>query len=131
MTQPPDHVDTLDLLKGRPTDPAKLRALRWAVIAMGVVLLAGFGAVVARIVYLTTRTSPTDVTQAVKTGPAIRSLVSRIDVVLPANAKIVSQSLSAGTLAIHYDVNGLASIVIVDLETGLPVSTLHINNGSK
>ena len=128
MTQPPDPVDTFALLQARPGDPANLRALRWAVLAMGVVLLAGFGVVIARIVYLTTRPTASDpvrvVTQPQQPGPDLT-------LALPPGAKILSQSISANRLSVHLEAGGAQSIIIFDLETGRPVTRVAITSETK
>lgn len=132
MTQPPDPVDTFALLAARTDDPPNLRALRLAVVAMGVVLLAGFGAVIARIVYLTTRPAMTAaVSEPVRTPAGPHAIAADLTLALPPGAKIISQSVGANQLAVHYEAGGVARIVILDLETGRQVSAIVITTDSK
>lgn len=137
MTQPTDPVDTpidtFSLLSDHPGDPPKIRALRLAVIAMGAVLLVGLAAVVARIVYLTTR--PPAAVSAFSnptTAPLSGSLLAAdISLALPPGAKVRSQSLDGNHLAVHYEAGGLEGILILDLETGRPISQVRISSGTK
>ena len=131
MDQPPDRVDTFELLRARPSDPSNIRALRFAVIAMGLLLIAGFGAVIARIVYLTSRTAPTSFAQTGGTSVAVGPIASEINLVLPFGAKVTSQSLSTNKLSLHYDANGVQGIMIVDLETGKSISNVHLSTATK
>ena len=132
MAQPPDPVDTFQLLKAKADDPPNIRALRFAVLGMGVVLLLGFGAVVARIVYLTTRPGPVEAVAPVG-GPAqaMAPLTGEVALALPAGAKILSQSLSGNRLAVHYAAAAAESIVVIDLETGKVISKVSISTGNK
>ena len=65
MTEVPEPVDTFQLLRAQADDPPNIRMLRFAVIGMGVVLLAGFAAVIGRIAYISTRPVGTSVTASV------------------------------------------------------------------
>lgn len=111
-----------------PADPAAIvlgdrhiRMLRFAVIAMGVVLVLGFVAVIARIVYLVNRGSDTAVTPALS-----QPLRDAARLALPAGATVRTLSLSGTRLAIHYEGPGGSGIVILDLATGAPASRIEI-----
>jgi hypothetical protein len=94
-----------------------VRMLRIAVIAMGVVLVLGFVAVIARIVYLVNRGGETTRTQQL-------SETSRL--ALPAGARVQHISLAGERLAIHYEGPGGSGILVLDLQTGKPVSRIEI-----
>ena len=96
-----------------------VRMLRIAVIAMGVVLVLGFIAVIARIVYLVNRGS--DTTTAVSQPIKDTALLA-----LPAGAVVRNLSLSGNRLAVHYDSPTGGGIVVLDLQTGAPVSRIQI-----
>ena len=98
-----------------------LRLLKFAVIAMGVVLVLGFVAVIARIVYLVNRGSETTATAAI--SQPIREAAR---LALPAGASIRNLSLSGSRLAVHYDSPKGSGIVIMDLATGAPASRIEI-----
>lgn len=148
MTQPPDPVDTFQLLSSRPDDPANIRMLRFAVLGMGLILVMGFGVVIARIVYLTTRAPAvssglqSSVSQPAVSQPsdgrsltgqrggtlAVAGLAAQIGLALPAGSKVRSHTLSANRLSVHYETAGADGIVILDLETGQPISRILITN---
>lgn len=111
-----------------PNDPAAIvlgdrhiRMLRFAVIAMGVVLVLGFVAVIARIVYLVNRSSDT------ASAPAVsQPLKDAGRLALPPGASVRTMSLSGSRLAVHYDGPSGSGIVIMDLATGAPASRIEI-----
>ena len=132
MTQPPDPVDTFALLQARPDDPPNLRALRWAVLTMGLVLLAGFGIVIARIVYLTMRPAvSTPVSDQARVGTQSEALAANLTLALPPGAKILSQSVWANRLSVHVEAGGVQSIIIFDLETGRVITRVAITQQTK
>jgi hypothetical protein len=97
-----------------------MRLLKIAVIAMGVVLVLGFVAVIARIVYLVNRsgdTTTTSVSQPIRDAARLA---------LPSGAVIRNLSLSGSRLAVHYDSPQGSGIVILDLATGAPASRIEI-----
>jgi hypothetical protein len=96
-----------------------VRMLRIAVIAMGVVLIVGFVAVIARIVYLVNRGSDTGTTISQPIREAAR-------LALPAGASVRHISLAGQRLAVHYEGLGGSGILILDLQTGKPVSRVEI-----
>lgn len=98
-----------------------LRLLKIAVIAMGVVLVLGFVAVIARIVYLVGRSGETPTTTAV--SQPIRDAAR---LALPAGAAIRNLSLSGGRLAVHYEGPRGSGIIILDLATGTSASRIEI-----
>ena len=132
MSQPPEPVDTFSLLRRRDDDPPNIRALRVSVLTMGAILIVGFGAVIARIVYLTSRPPAASETGAVQ-APAQVLTKAGLDttLALPQGAKIQSQSLSGTRLSVHYVADGDESIVILDLETGQTVGRVRIPSGKK
>lgn len=133
MTQTPDPVDTFHLLRAHPDDPPNIRLLRFAVIGMGVMLALGFAAVIGRIVYLTTRTSVAPVA-ASASGPVAgptAAITADMRLALPPGAKVRSQSLAGNRLSVHYEAAGGDGIIILDLETGRPVSLVRIEATAK
>jgi hypothetical protein len=131
MTQPPERVDTFELLRSRPDDPPNIRWLRFAVVGMGVILILGLATMVARIVYLTTRPAVAvsvtpDAKQTNAQGTA--TIASDMALALPLGAKVRTQSLSGNRLSVHYDGPGGEGIVILDLETGRTISQVRIQS---
>jgi hypothetical protein len=133
MTQPQDRVDTFELLRARPDDPPNIKALRFAVIGMGGVLAIGLLAVFGRIVYLTTR-PPTAIAvtpagAVAPIGTVSAAIANDIALALPAGAKVRSQSLAGNRLSVHYEAPAGDGIIILDLETGRPVSQVRLQSG--
>ena len=89
----------------------QLRLLKFAVVAMGILLIAGFFVVIGRVVYLTSRTAPDAATPT-----AILKGDLRLGV--PAGAVVRHVTLSGNRLAVHYDTPAGSAIAIVDLATG-------------
>jgi hypothetical protein len=111
-----------------PADPAAIvlgdrhiRMLRFAVIAMGVVLVVGFFAVIARIVYLVNRGSDTTSAPAVS-----QPFKDTARLAVPPGATVRTMSLSSSRLAVHYEGPSGSGIVILDLATGAPASRVEI-----
>ena len=130
MTQSPEPVDTFSLLRAHPDDPPNIRVLRIAVIGMGVALIVGLAAVIARIAYLSTHTPSHAITSAGSgTAAATAStgqFAAEVRLALPPGAKVRSQSLDGNRLAIHYETTTGEGILILDLETGRPLSQVRI-----
>ncbi len=102
----------------------QLRALRMAVIGMGVVLIVGFLIILARIFYLASRPG------ALTSAPAAAVLAAEPALALPASASIKSLSLSGNRLAVQY-VSPLGDgVAIIDLETGRTLSRVKITTGA-
>ena len=127
MSQSPEPADTFSLLRPRDDDPPNIRALRVSVLGMGALLILGFGVVIARIVYLTTR--PPVVSESATPTSALQpraKVALDTTLALPQGAKIQSQSLSGNRLSVHYLAGDDESIVILDLETGQTIGRVRI-----
>lgn len=92
--------------------PAQIRALKIAVIGMGVVLLAGFALVIGRIIYLVNSAPSAEAVQraAVAAAPA--------PLALPAGAVVRQIAISGNRLAVHYEAPSGAGLRVLDLATG-------------
>ena len=142
MTQTPEPVDTFQMLRANPNDPPNIRLLRLAVIGMGLILVLGVATVIGRITYLAMRQRVPVVTTsgsgagsgAGASEPALGSsgaISAELRLALPPGAKVRSQSLAGNRLAVHYEGAGGEGIIILDLETGRPVSQVRIEAGAK
>ena len=111
-------------------NPALVRALKIAVIGMGILILAGLAAVVWRIVHLSS--SPKDVppapalSQPAAARGAAAVLTPEMILELPEGAAVRAVTLSANRLAVHYEAPGGAGIAIVDLETGRTLTRIRL-----
>lgn len=99
-------------------DP-QVRALRIAVIVMGVMIVMGLVAVIGRIIYLMARPSG----QAAVAGGAIRADVTAA---LPAGAQVRNLSLQGDRIAIHYESAAGSGIAVVDLASGRTLSRIQV-----
>lgn len=111
-------------------DTPQIRALRMAVIVMGLLLVVGFLTVIARIVYLASRPA------AQGGGPAAAvSAISGAELKpeavlgLPADANVKTLSLSGDRLAVQYVSPRGDGIAILDLVSGRVVSRVKVQPG--
>ena len=98
-----------------------MRTLKIAVVAMGVVLVAGFGVIIGRIVYLLNR--PAATTAMTPTGPALKD---GLQLALPSGAAIRTLSLSGHRMAVHFEAPSGAGIAILDLTGAEPVRLVRV-----
>ncbi len=99
------------LLAGVQLNDPQVRALRFAVIGMGMLIVVGLIALVGRIIYIVARPGTQIAAQSSTIAPEVRAS-------LPGGAVVRSIALQGDRLAIHYDEPGGAGIAIVDLATG-------------
>ncbi len=107
------------LLAGVQLNDPQVRALRFAVIGMGMLIVLGLIALIGRIIYIVARPGPQIATQSSTIAPEVRAS-------LPAGAHIRSVAIQGDRLAIHYDEPAGSGIAIVDLATGRVVSRVLI-----
>lgn len=96
-----------------------IKMLRVAVIVMGVILVLGFITVIARIVYLVNRGGETATTVS-------QPIMDTARLALPSGATVRHMALAGQRLAVHFEGPGGSGIVILDLQTGKPVSRVEI-----
>ena len=113
-------------IKDEFLSPPQMRALKIAVVVMGVILVAGFAAIVVRIIYLT---SNKPAIAAVPAGPATLALpLADVRLALPPGAEVKSVTLDGNRLAVHHSGGGPKddTITIIDLATGRIISRVAI-----
>jgi len=103
--------------------PSQLRALRIAVIVMGLILLLGFATVIGRIVYLL-NAAPKPAAEA--SGAASETTLPAGAIALPKGAVIKHLALSGNRLAIHYETGSASGIRVIDLAQPTAGITLPI-----
>lgn len=102
--------------------PRTVKRLQIVVVALGIVLIAGFAAVIGRIAYLAVQ--PAQEAAAAKTTvlePATTSTTlirNEAAVSLPAGAKIEHMAIGPGALAVHYKSAEGQGILIIDPASG-------------
>lgn len=102
--------------------PKTVKRLQILVVVLGIILIAGFAAVIGRIGYLALQPVQDTPTPKVTTpGPATTSTTmfrNEGAISLPTGAKIEHMAVSADTLAIHYRNADGQGILIIDPATG-------------
>jgi hypothetical protein len=117
-TSEPDNTP----LPGTVFTPRQVRALKIAVIVMGILLVGGFAFVMAAIVYQASKlgdkkapaSSPAPIT-APETGLA-----------LPPGATVTSMALDGDRLALHLQTSTGPEIAVIDVTTGKVLSRIRI-----
>jgi Family of unknown function (DUF6476) len=105
---------------------AQMRMLKFAVTGMGVLLIAGTIALIARIAYLA-RSGGASGANAVSGQPQKLAAESRI--LLPAGAVLKSSTLSGDRLVVAFSDASGDGIIIADLTTGQVISRVKIERG--
>lgn len=101
--------------------PAGVRALKIAIVVMGVMIVLGLVAVVGRIIYLAGK-SPSQA--AVSVVPAAGLVEARI--ALPAGAVVRHLALEGPRIAVHYETSAGPSLAVFDWATGKALARLAI-----
>ena len=112
MTNGEPQPSSADLMRERRLQ----RNLKIIVGGLGVLILVGLGAVIARVVGIASGTGDKGQVQTVKT--VVASPGGALALEIPKGAKIVSVSLSGNRLAVHHEGPDGAAIAILDLESG-------------
>jgi hypothetical protein len=118
------------------SDPVFLRNLKIAVVVMALILILGFVAIIARIIYLSSRAPAQPARPAMADAPAMSEqratngpaagLVAKGRLDLPQDAAVRALSLSGNRLAVQYDAPAGPGIAILDLESGRTLSRIEI-----
>ena len=96
-----------------------VKALKFAVIAMGVLIFVGLAVVVGRIIYLASGSSTSE--------PLAASAVAADgQVSLPMGARVKQMTMTNDRLVLHYESNANAGLVILDLKTARQISHIEI-----
>jgi hypothetical protein len=107
-------------LPGTVFTPRQVRALKIAVIVMGILLVGGFAFVLAAIVY-----------QASKGGQSAAGLGAlpagiEAELPIPKDATIAAMSLDGDRLALHLKSAAGPEIVVIDLRSGSVISRVKL-----
>ncbi len=103
-------------------DGPGVRALKFAVVAMGIMIAVGFLVVIGRIVYLSNQRS----TQGSSTTSTSARLSAQAQLALPAGASIRQISLAGDRMAVHYDSPAGSAIAVLDLTSGTVLSRVQV-----
>lgn len=103
-------------------DTPGVRALKFAVIGMGVLIVLGVLTVIGRIVYLANQ-GPRQASTVAVSGA---KLAASPRLSLPAGAQIRQVSLSGDRMAVHYESASGNGIAVLDLVTGNVISRIEV-----
>ncbi len=96
-----------------------MRALKLLVIGLGVLLVAGIGALAAAVVWRINHDRP--VAALSRATPTLQRIV------LPAGAKVVATDVADGRLVARIELpGGGVRVLVVDLASGRPVATIDL-----
>jgi hypothetical protein len=96
--------------------PRRLAGLKIAVVVMGIILVVGFIALLACIIYLS----------AGRGEQAARAHGVEARLIVPAGAVVRTMSLFGNRLAVHYAHPSGDSIAVLDLATGAVISRVRL-----
>lgn len=104
-----------------PPDTPGVRALKIAIVVMGVMIVLGLITIIGRMIYLASQGGR---------QPAAPALSARIApnarLALPPGAQVRHVALSGDRLAVHFDSPAGAGIAILDLTTGAQLSRVEL-----
>ncbi len=108
------------------------RLLLGVVILLGVLMLGGLGAVLVRIVHLSTqRAAPVVVDGERAPAAALTALPEAARLELPAGATVRSISLAGDRLAVYFEAPGGGGILIVDVASGRTIARIGLGAAAR
>jgi len=119
VTEEPDNTP----LPGTVFTPRQVRILKIAVIVMGILLVGGFGLVMATIVYQATQLGKEE---AIAPQAALAEGAG-IELVIPPDATVTSMALDGDRLALHLQTSAGPEIAVIDVVSGTVVSRIKLN----
>lgn len=107
-------------LPGTVFSPRQVRMLKIAVIVMGILLVGGFGLVMATIVYQASRLGETSA------GASAPSAIAQ-GITLPKGATVTSMALDGNRLALHLKSSAGSEIAVIDIRSGQMIFRIRLN----
>ena len=115
-------------IEGTVFTPRQVRLLKIAVVTMGLMLLAGLGAVIVGMIYQASKVGKTPVSAA--SPAALESGIADAGALtVPEGSKVSSMALDGNRLAVHLTTPEGGEIAIVDLTTGRVLSRIKLQTG--
>ncbi len=96
-------------------DARQVRVLKIVVIGLGILLLIGFGVVIARIAYLATQPGR---------GLSSATVLQDISVALPSGAVVRNTNISGDRMTVQFESPHQTGIVVINLTTGQVISRI-------
>lgn len=116
-------------IEGTVFTPRQVRLLKIAVVTMGLMLLAGLGAVIVGMIYQASKVGKTPVSAA--SPAALESGIADAGALtVPEGSKVSSMALDGNRLAVHLTTPEGGEIAIVDLTTGRVLSRITLQTGT-
>ena len=116
-------------IEGTVFTPRQVRLLKIAVVTMGLMLLAGLGAVIVGMIYQASKAGKTPVSAA--SPAALESGIADAGALtVPEGSKVSSMALDGNRLAVHLTTPEGGEIAIVDLTTGRVLSRITLQTGT-
>ena len=111
-------------LPGTVFTPRQVRMLKIAVIVMGILLVGGFGLVMATIIYQASRLG-----EKASVAPAVPAAAASPQgiIALPKDAVVTSMALDGDRLALHLNFSAGSEIAVIDVKSGQVLSRIRIN----
>jgi hypothetical protein len=123
-TTPPRHA-TRSANDNGPLSSGQVKALKIAIVVMGIMIIAALLAIVGRVIYLSANKPASEASQA---RPAITAAAPAFApqhaFSLPPGAKIVRMSVESNRLFVQYDLAGTSHASIYDLSNGKRLSDI-------
>jgi hypothetical protein len=108
-----------------PLSPAGVAALKFAVVAMGIMIVVGVAVVIGRIIYLA-GTKPATTTASAPAGLLRQGDSATLGQIgLPTGTHAKQVSLDGRNLVVLYEGSGLSGVIIVDAQSGQTISQLR------
>ncbi|MDE2166720.1 MAG: hypothetical protein KGM97_10860 [Alphaproteobacteria bacterium] len=96
-----------------------MRALKLLVIVLGVLLLAGIGALATAVIWRINHAAAPSAARPA--APFVRRIA------LPPGAKVIGTDVEGGHLVVRVDMpNGGVRVLVLDLATGAPIATIEV-----
>jgi hypothetical protein len=116
-----------------PLSPGQVRALKFAVVGMAVLIVLGVGAVAVGMVQRASQIGKVGAgapgrPQGATAEVVLPALAEKAKVALPAGADVRSMALDGRHLALHYDSPQGRGVVVVDLVAGRVASRIELTS---
>lgn len=100
-----------------------VKILKFAVVAMGVMIFVGLAVIIGRVIYLASSSDDP--------APAtVNTIVPAGQISLPDGARVSQMTMNSDRLAIYYEAGEKSGLVILDLRTGRQISQFAIGSAS-
>lgn len=107
-----------------PLSPAGVKALKFAIVAMGVMIIVGLVLMVGRIIYLASKPKP-----AKTAATAVTTLAAEVSVWLPPATRAKHLALDGDRLSVLYEGDGGSGAIVIDLTRGKTISSITFKSG--